>query len=77
MCQSSERLQDTLLIKLLGQFIELYKTQVFRRLENLIWDCIVILFLQYFEKLAANLTPESIYIEEECGLKKYRVLKSQ
>ena len=27
--------------------------------------------MQHFEKLEVNLTPESIYIKEECGLKKH------
>ena len=34
-CQGSEHLQDTFLTKLLGQFIELYDTQCFKRLVNL------------------------------------------
>ena len=27
--------------------------------------------MQNFEKLEVNLTPESIYVKEECGLKKH------
>ena len=35
-CQSSEYLQETLLTKLVGQFIERHNTQSFKRLENLV-----------------------------------------
>ena len=35
-------------------------------------DCIVLIFsIQHFEKLEVNLTPESIYMKEECGLIKH------
>ena len=37
------------------------------------WDCIDLFFLQHLEKLGVNLTPYSLYIEEVCGVKKYRV----
>ena len=51
--QSSRHLQDTLLTKLLGQFIELHNTQFFKTLENFTSDCIVIfLSTQHFEKLS-------------------------
>ena len=36
--QNSEHLKDTLITKLLGQFIELRHTQFFKRLQNLTWD---------------------------------------
>ena len=32
LCESSEHLQNTLLTKLLGQFIEVHNTQFFKRL---------------------------------------------
>ena len=56
LCQISEHLQDALLIKLLDQFFEVHKSQLFstQRLENLIWDSftlITLFFLQHLEKL--------------------------
>ena len=36
LCQISEHLQDALLTKLLGQFIEVHKSQCLQILENLI-----------------------------------------
>ena len=36
----NEHLQDALLTKLLGQFIEVHKTQFFQRLEYLVWNSI-------------------------------------
>ena len=60
--QISEHLQYALLTKLLGQFIEIDKSQFFQRLENLIWDCIVLFFLQHLQILGLNLSPLSIYI---------------
>ena len=35
LCQSTEHFQYILLTKLLGQFIELHNTHIFKRLENL------------------------------------------
>ena len=64
-------MQDVVLTKLLGQFTEVNKSQIFQRLENLIGDSIV-LFLQHFQKLRVNLTPYSIYMGKECGLKKHK-----
>ena len=70
LCQSSEHLQDTLLTKLLRQFIELRNAQFLKRLENLTRDCIVFFSsMQHFEKLEINLTPKSSYMKEDCGLK--------
>ena len=54
LCQISKHLQDVLLTKLLGQFIEVHENQFFQRLKNLIWDSITIFFLQHFEKLGLN-----------------------
>ena len=55
-----------------GQFIELHNTQFFKRLKNLIWDCITLFSsMEHFAKIEANLTPENIYIKEQCGLKKH------
>ena len=71
MRESSKHLQDTLLTKLLGQFIELHNNHFFQKEEHLTWDCIVLFFLQHFEKLQVNIIPESIYMEKEFGLKKY------
>ena len=65
LCLISEHLQDTLLTKLLGLFIEVNKSQFFQRVEILILDCNS-LSLQHFEKFEVNPTPESIYMEEEC-----------
>ena len=48
--KSIEHLQDTLLNKLIGQFIELYNTQFFQRPGNFIWDCIVLFFPTTFWK---------------------------
>ena len=62
LCQISEHLQYALLTKLLGQFIEIDKSQFFQRLENLIWDCIILFFLQHLQILGLNLSPLSIYI---------------
>ena len=42
--ESSEHLQDTLLTKLLGQFIESHNTQFFQRPANLTLDCIGVFF---------------------------------
>ena len=39
------KIHALLLTKLQGQFIELHKTQLFKRLGNLTWDCIVPFFL--------------------------------
>ena len=64
-------MQDVVLTKLLGQFTEVNKSQIFQRLENLIGDSIV-LFLQHFQKLRVNLTAYSIYKGKECGLKKHK-----
>ena len=60
--QISEHSQYALLTKLLGQFTEVDKSQFFQRLENLIWDCIVLFFLQHLQKLGFNFIPLSIYI---------------
>ena len=49
--------------------VELHSSQFI--LENLTWNCIVLFLLQHFEKLMVKLTPDSIYIEEECGVNKY------
>ena len=77
LCQSSEHLQDKLLTKLLGQFIEPHNNHFLKRLENLTANCIVLFIsMQHFEKLEANLTPESIYMKEECGLKKHTLYKT-
>ena len=71
LCQSSEHLQDTLLTKLPGQFIELRNAQLFKRLESLTRDWIVFFSsMQHFEKLGINLTAKSTYMKEDCGLKK-------
>ena len=56
LCQISEHFQYTLLTKLLGQFIEVQKSQFFQRLEILKWECISLFFQQHFEKLEVNLT---------------------
>ena len=66
------KMQDTLLTKLLRQFIELQKTQFFKTLENLRLETVLFfLSVPRFEKLRDNLTPESIYMKKECGLKKH------
>ena len=57
LCQISEHLQYAFLNKLLGHFIEVQKSKCFQRLGNLKSDCIVLFFLQDFEKLGVNLTP--------------------
>ena len=65
-------MQDTLLNKLLGQFIERHNTPFFKRVENFTWDCIVLfLYTQYFGKLEINFTTVSIYMKGECGFKKH------
>ena len=65
-------MQDTLLNKLLGQFIERHNTPFFKRVENFTWDCIVLfLYTQYFGKLGINFTTVSIYMKGECGFKKH------
>ena len=56
LCQISEHFQYALLTKLIGQFIEVQKSQFFQKLEILIWDCISLFFQQHFEKLEVNLT---------------------
>ena len=70
--QCSKHLQDTLLTKLLDQFIELHNTRSFKRLENLTWHCIVLFHsMHYFEKLGVNPTHQSIYMKGKCGPKKH------
>ena len=58
-------MQDALLTKLQGHFIEVHKSEVFQRLELLSF------FLYHFEKFGLNLTPQSIFMEEKFGLKKH------
>ena len=43
-------MQDILLAKLLGQFIELRSTQLFQRLKSLTLDCIVFFFRKAIRK---------------------------
>ena len=76
----NEHLQDALLTKLPGQFIELHKSQFFPRLENLIWDSIAHFSYSILRnwELTSPLKAFIIcyYMEEECGLKKRTVFKS-
>ena len=44
LCQVSAHLRDARLTRLLGQFIEVHKSQFFQILEILIRDCIALLF---------------------------------
>ena len=46
LCQSSEQLQDTLLTKLLDQFIELQNTQIFKILENYMYKICLYMYIQ-------------------------------
>ena len=73
LCQISEHLQDSPLTKLIGQFIELHKN--YRKF--VLRQYCSLSFLQHFQELRVTLTPESIYMEEEHGLKKHTVHKSQ
>ena len=73
LCQISEHLQDSQLTKFLGQFIELHKN--YRKFD--LRQYCSLSFLQHFQELRVTLTPESIYMEEEHGLKKHTVHKSQ
>ena len=73
LCQISEHLQDSQLTKLIGQFIELHKN--YRKF--VLRQYCSLSFLQHFQELRVTLTPESIYMEEEHGLKKHTVHKSQ
>ena len=69
---STCKIHALLLTNLLGQFIELQNTQFFKILENLTWTCIVLFFsMKNFEKLVVTFTLKSIYMKEECGLKKH------
>ena len=44
--------KDTLLTTLLGKFIEPHNTQFFKRLANLTWDCIALVFsIHHFESI--------------------------
>ena len=37
------------------------------------YDCIVLyFFMEHFENLRVNITPERIYMKEKCGLKKHK-----
>ena len=75
LCQSSKHLQDTVSTKLLGQFIELYNTQLFKKIIkfDLRLYCSLFLYATFstYEKLGVNLTCESFYMEKKCGLKKH------
>ena len=65
---------DALLTKLLGQFIELRNTQIFKRLENfyLRLYCSLFFYVTFWKtRLGVNLTPESIHMKEKFGLKKH------
>ena len=46
LCQNSEQLQDTLLTKLLDQFIELQNTQIFKILENYMHKICLYMYIQ-------------------------------
>ena len=68
LCRISEHLQDELLTKLLGPFMELHKSNFFSKTRKFDLRLYCSLFLQHFEKLGVNLSTESIYMEEEYGL---------
>ena len=57
LCQINKHLQDALLTKLLGQFIEVHKSQkTFSRTRKCDLRLYCSLFLQHFAKLGVNLT---------------------
>ena len=64
-------MHNTLLTKLLGQFIELRNTQFFQGTTQFDWRLYCSLFSKsVLKKLGVNLNPKRIYVEEEHRLKK-------
>ena len=71
MCQSSEHFQNILLNKLFRVSLLNFIKHSFEKTSE--FDLTLLLFfLQHFEKLGINLISESIYMEEEYGLKKFK-----